>query len=327
MPQKRKRTWSVEDSRAHGRIKRQAEARKLREAFKLERVRTLVEQGLTKDHLDKRRDRYYCMEEHPGRFCGQCNPRGDEEDNEGLSDEEAEMSDSWSDGTASDDDNQSLTYSELWYNEEQRDKVVKYIKDKIQAVDSATTRLKRLVDDPQAEEPPVGGLKGEWTLYNLDVCPKRYEPTGEYFRLTVSEAAVKGELVNPDRIRNPPYETFIEWLIKDDGGDILPFPLPTHASLEPIPIRLMTGASDRVSGEIVFLRNDCLWFRVPRSIVYPSEPCRFETTFPLIEFAGVRQTEADIEEMRGKREKTAQEWKRANSPKRFIAASLCGWEY
>lgn len=105
MPQKRKRAWLVEDSRAHGRIKKQAEARKQREAYKLERTRALVEQGLTKYQLDERRDRYYCMKEHPARFCGQCNPRADVEDNEGLSDEEAGMSDSWSDGTASDDYN------------------------------------------------------------------------------------------------------------------------------------------------------------------------------------------------------------------------------
>ena len=76
------------------------------------------------------------------------------------------------------DDNQSLTYSEIWYNEE-KDKVVKYIKGKIEAVDSATKRLKTLVDDQQAGIPPIGGLRGEWTLYNLDVCPKRYEPTGK----------------------------------------------------------------------------------------------------------------------------------------------------
>ncbi|KIW36214.1 uncharacterized protein PV06_11508 [Exophiala oligosperma] len=135
MPQKRKRAWLVEDSRAHGRIKKQAEARKQREAYKLERTRALVEQGLTKYQLDERRDRYYCMKEHPARFCGQCNPRADVEDNEGLSDEEAGMSDSWSD--------------------DERDKVVKYIKGKIQAVDSAATRLKMFFDDPQAEKPPA----------------------------------------------------------------------------------------------------------------------------------------------------------------------------
>jgi len=234
-------------------MKKRAEARRRREDYKLERVRALIEQGFTKDHLDERRDRYYCMKEHPGRLCSQCNPRANEEDDEDLSDEEAEISDSWSDEEAVDDEDESLTYSEIWYTEEEKDQVVKYIKDKIEAVDAATARLKTLVHDQQAGKPAIGGLRGEWTLYNLDVCPKRYEPTGEYYRLTVSEAVVKGELVNQDRIRHPPHETFIEWLIKDAGGDIIPFPFPTHASLEPVPIRLMTTASDDVPAEIVFL--------------------------------------------------------------------------
>lgn len=51
----------------------------------------------------------------------------------------------------------------------------------------------------------------------------------------------------------------MEWLIKDDGGDILPFPLLTYASLELIPIRLLIAASDDVPAEIVFLGNNCLW--------------------------------------------------------------------
>jgi len=183
------------------------------------------------------------MKEHPGRFCSQCNPKAEEDNDEGLSDEDAEMSDSWSDSTASSFDDRSLTYSEIWYMEEEKNKVTKYIKGKIEAVGEATTRLKTLVADQHAGKPPIGGLRGEWTLYNLDVCPKRYEPTGEYYRLTVSEAA---------------------------------FPFPSHASLEPVSIRLMTTRSDDVPAEIVFLGNDCLWLRVPRAIVYPnqtSQPC------------------------------------------------------
>ncbi|KAF1811329.1 hypothetical protein P152DRAFT_69920 [Eremomyces bilateralis CBS 781.70] len=326
MPQKHKRSWSVEGSRVQGCIKKRAVAKRRREDYKLERVRALIEEGITKHDLDERRARYYCMKEHPGRFCSQCNPRADEEDSEGLSDEEAEMSDSWSDGPVSDDD-QSLTYSEIWGNEEEKDTVVKYIKGKIKAVDTAATRLKTLVDDQQAGKPLIGGLRGKWTLYNLDVCPKRYEPTGEYHRLTVSEAAVKGELVNQDRVRHPPYEIFMEWLIKDAAGDIIPFPFPTHASLEPVPIQLMTRVSDDVPAEIVFLGDDCLWLRVPRSTVYPKEASRLGTSSPMIEFAGVRQTEADIEEIKRRHEKMAQEWERANSPETSIAASLCGWDY
>lgn len=321
MAQKRGRSWSDQGSRERQRrVEERASVKEQRESYKIERIRRLVEQGFTEDDLDDRRERYYCMKEHPGRFCRLCNPRADGDDNEGLSDEEAEISSSWSDGSASSDGDSSLTYSEIWRTEGEERRVVQYMEDKIKVVESITTQLKAVVNDQPTEKPPIGGLKGEWTLYNLDVCPKQYEPHGEYYRLIVSEAAIKGELLGHD-IRSWPHKTFIEWSIKDNDGDIMPFTLPTHASLEPVPIKLMISTDD-VPAEIVFLGNDCLWIRVPESIVYPNKNNSQPQSSQTIEFAGIRTTEADIERNRQRR---LEETRKAHSPRAPIAASMCRW--
>ena len=128
----------------------------------------------------------------------------------------------------------------------------------IETVERATARLEAL-DEQQAEKPPIGGLRGEWDLYSLDVCPETLQPSGEYYRLTVSDAAVTGgELLDG---------WFIEWMIKDTGGDVIPFSFPTHASFEPVPIRLTLSPSDEIPAEIIFLGNNRLWLRVPERIV------------------------------------------------------------
>ena len=121
----------------------------------------MVAEGLTKCDLDERRERYLCMKRHPGRYCRDCNPRannidlnkasntenekckekpsvseneesGDEDEDEdaevALSDESADISDCWSDGSdESDGSNESggvwarlPTYNEIWYEEEDR---------------------------------------------------------------------------------------------------------------------------------------------------------------------------------------------------------------
>ena len=244
------------------------------------------------------------MEEHPGRLGSQRNPRANEESDEGFSDEDIGMSET------------SSEFRER-REEEEQEEVTRYITDMIEVVNTATTRLRTLVDDEQSKR-PIGGLRGRWELYNLEVCPKTFEPTGEYFRLIVSKEAAEGQLPVRDRRRYSPFESFIQWSIKEEDGGIVPFRFPTKASLEPVPIRLSTGASDDVPAEIIFLGNDCLWFRVPRSIVYPDESGRGRRSLSMIEFAGIRETEADIEERKRKRNRP--------SPRNSFAASLCGWE-
>ena len=116
MGQKRRRSWTGGDSEGQKRFKNRAALKKEREEYMIGRIRELIEQGLTRTDWDERRERHECMKEHPERFCCLCNPRADgdddEDDGEGLSDEEADMSDSWRDGSASDGEN-SPTYSAI----------------------------------------------------------------------------------------------------------------------------------------------------------------------------------------------------------------------
>jgi hypothetical protein len=363
----------VEEPRWHrGSFEQRVRDRKERELYKLARIRELLEQGLTKDDLDERRERYLCMKEHPGRFCSQCNPRAeedegfsDEEDDEslsdeedeegpndreddgspndakdqrglsdekncrgpsnekdhgGLSDEEAELDASWSDGTCSSGGNRSPTYSELWYREEEKIEATKYIKDRIAVVDAAAAQLKALLDTQVSAKPPISGLKGKWDLYNLDVCPKRQEPTGEYYRLIVSKEGAEGQLPSRDSMTKEPYKTFIQWLIKDSGGDIVPFQFPAHASLQAVPIQLIIWTARDVPAEIMFLGNDCLRLRVPRSIVYLKEYEQDGHSAQMVEFAGIRETEADIAKWKKLREE--ERARRHSSPSDTIAASF-----
>ena len=372
MSHKRKRAWTVEQPSGQMRsFEQHTWARKEREQYKRARIRELLEQDLTKDDLDERRERYYCMKEHPGRFCSECNPRAEEdeegssdekdeegpsdEDDEGpsdeeddggpidakdheglsnekgrrglnnetdhrdLSDEEAEIDDSWSDGTSSSGGGRSPTYSELWDEEEEKLEVTKYIKDKIAIVEAAAARLEALLDSQVSAKPPIGGLKGQWDLYNLDVCPKCHGPTDEYYRFFVPKESAEGQLPSRESMTHEPYKTFIEWSIKNSDGDIVPFQFPAHASTEAVPIQLMRGASHEVPAEIVFLGRDCLRLRVPRSIVYPKESDQIGDSAQMIEFAGIRETEADIAKRKKEREERVQ---RNSSPRESWGASF-----
>ncbi|KAF2463816.1 uncharacterized protein BDR25DRAFT_307583 [Lindgomyces ingoldianus] len=307
-----KRVWSVKQpSSQAGSYKQRQEARKQRKKYKLERIK-----GFTKDDLDHRRDIYYCMKDHPGRYCRECNPRaedGDEEGTEDYSDEKAELSESWSDGTESSDGGRSATYSELLDEREEVAEATKYIEDKVAVVDAVAANLQAAIDNSKPVAIPVGDLQGEWTLYNSDICPKTLGPTCEYYRLWVSPSATEGNLLDRRQLPQEASEPFIDWMIKETGGDIKPFLLPQYVSRERIPILLVRHGEDDVPADITFLGDDCLRLRVPRSIIFPAEFRRTVGHELMIEFAGIRWTEADLA-VRKARLEDGERQRRARSP-------------
>ena len=165
---------------------------------------------------------------------------------------------------------------------------------RIERVDKIANRLKAL-DAETLEKTPIGGLRGWWRLYSLDFHPGSLEEGSFHSRLDFTDAAVEGRLPKREQMIKPPYDQFIEWAIADQQGDIARFKLPSHPSLEPIPIGLMVGKDEDVPAEIVFLGSDCLRFRAPRSAIFPKDS---GAPGAMIEFAGLRRTEAEIERER-----------------------------
>ena len=111
-----------------------------------------------------------------------------------------------------------------------------------------------------------------------------------------------------------PFDSYIDLAIGNINGDITPFTLPSHPSLKAIPIGLMIEQDEDVPAEIVFLGSDCLRFRAPRSTLLPENP---KTPNSTIEFAGLRETEAEIEKI--ERERAARRARgRSSSPHRYI---------
>jgi hypothetical protein len=112
-------------------------------------------------------------------------------------------------------------------------------------------------------------------------------------------------------------------MIKDTGGDIKPFLLPQQASLECIPILVIGHGEDDVPADIAFLGDNYLLLRVPRSIIFPAESrgtVRYEL---MIEFAGIRWTEADTAARKARQE---DDKRRARSPGTpSIGAQLGGY--
>ncbi len=252
-----------------------------------------MRQGFTKHDFEEKLEFYYCMKEHPGRFCSYCNPRAEQEgNNRGLSDEEAELSESWTDGSSFSGANRSPTYSEVWMEEEEKLEAIKNIEHNISLVDAAAAHLEMAIDNRASAKPPVGDLRGQWNLYNLEVCPKKIYPTDEYYRMFITHYIwLEGKT---ERVRYSSIEEFIEWDIKHASGAISPFQLPVHASLEPIPITLRVGPGEDLHGDIIFLGENCLRLRIPRSLVE-----------------------------RLRRRKRAE--KKASSPRESVAGWMMGW--
>jgi hypothetical protein len=80
---------------------------------------------------------------------------------EGYSDEEAKLSDSWSDSTESSAGGHSATYSELLDKMEAVAEPTKHIEDKIAAVDTVAINLQAAIDKSKLAAIPVGDLQGE----------------------------------------------------------------------------------------------------------------------------------------------------------------------
>jgi hypothetical protein len=102
-------------------------------------------------------------------------------------------------------------------------------------------------------------------------------------------------------------------MIKETGGDIQPFPLPQYASRERIPILLIRHGEDDVPADITFLGDDCLRLRVPRFIIFPAESRCTVGHEQMIEFAGLRWTEADAAARKARLEDEKRQ-RRARSP-------------
>ena len=258
------------------------------------------------------------------RYCSACNPhpneasidepkgkkgnddngeeddrQDDENSNHAESDgdttyEEADLSEPWSDGSYSSGGGHSPSYSEIFTEEEEERKLIDLWKEEIAKVDAVTNRLKKL-DIEILKGSSIGGLRGMWDLYNMEVRPISPDGAGFCCRLDITKDAVEGRLPSLERMTNSPFDQFIEWAILDEQGDITPFQLPSHPSLEAIPITLMVGLVHDVPAEIVFLGGDCLLFRIPRSTIFPEESRRTGSIDKMIEFAGLRETEADCE--------------------------------
>ena len=102
----------------------------------------------------------------------------------------------------------------------------------------------------------------------------------------------KGVYPNRERMMKPPFDhQFIEWTIGDEQGDIVPFRLPSHPSLEAVSVSLMMWRGEDVPAEIVFLGSDCLQFRALRSVLFSKEPGK---PGEMMVFAGLRRTETEI---------------------------------
>ena len=271
----------------------------------------MIDEGITKEDWE-------CMQEHPGKYCNECNPRtkhvevgkqprakhetensDSEDEDEASKDEESEdneegyvtadLSEPWSNSSET-SDWATPTYEQIFDEKQAEAAVIEYWSFRIARVDAVVNRLEAL--DPETlSDTPIGGLRGKWYLYSLDHRPSRLDQASFYNRLEVSDDAVEGRIPSRERMTKSPYVSFIEWAIGDKHGVIAPFQLPSRPSLEAISIGLMRGGKEDAPAEIVFLGSDCLLFRAPRSILFPVQPGRAD---PMIEFAGLRRTEAEI---------------------------------
>lgn len=349
VPEKQSLAKQLSFQRAEDKRRKEAraKAREERDSYKRRRVRDLIDAGSTKAEFKERRDKYECMKNHPGRYCSSCHPRRDDplldeerekEDYDGpyyLSDEKAELSESWSDNPNRDwTRSPSLTYSDLWADEEEKDEVTESIKRNIQRVDAAHSALKASLERDPSRTVKIGGLLGRWDLYNLEVCPKTSAQTNERYRLEFSKAAANHQVPSQDRSRVWGNSSFISWTFGMVTGNTVPFQIPKRiASLAPIPIVLFRAGKRHnidIHAEIAFLGKSCLRLRVPRSVVYPNEIQSSNDSEPMIEFAGLRWTEQDEQRVRQAEEKAnlkRQKEPSPRSPKWYDLDNGCPSEY
>ena len=321
MSKKHKRTWSIAELNSWAPKRQRKSTLQEREECKRDRVQRMIDEGITKEDWE-------CMQDHPGKYCNDCNPRikytavaeqlkikewlensnsdeadEDSEDIENDDDEEgyvmADLSEPWSDTSSEHwtdyfySPTPSLTCSQIFDEKAREAAVVEHWNFSIERVDKVADRLEAL-DYETLKDAPIGGLRGRWYLYSLDHQPYSLDEASFYSRLDFTDDAVEGRLPSRERMTKSPFDSYIDLAIGNINGDITPFTLPSHPSLKAIPIGLMIGQDEDVPAEIVFLGSDCLRFRAPRSTLFPKNP---GTPGSTIEFAGLRETEAEIEKI------------------------------
>ena len=178
-------------------------------------------------------------------------------------------------------DHPSPTYTDLWRQEFKEREVIKYLKANIAFVDAAASELQALMNNRQPLKIPTGSLRGDWDLYNLDICEKIIFSC-ECYRLTIFGSTLDGE---PDWENTQDQTFFMLWAIKNAGGSIIPFQLPVNASLDPIPI-LLDEKSTAIPAAITLLGKDYLRLRVPRSVIFANEAEAVGNPAEMLEFAG-----------------------------------------
>lgn len=148
----------------------------LRNAYKIERLQEAIKAGVTKDAIAERQQWANCVNIRfqPGKYCSQCNPCG-------YSDEEADISNTWSDGE------ESFNYSVLWEGAEHAVAETKRLQQKVAIVDHAAARIvKRQRKGKRAKR--VGNLTGTWDLYNVEEYPvSRDWYESEWYRIRITE--------------------------------------------------------------------------------------------------------------------------------------------
>ena len=147
-------------------------------------------------------------------------------------------------------------------------------------------------------------------------------------RLEITDEAVTGELLGKGRsffrTGEVPLEAFMQWTFMDEYCGIVPFKLPTCASLKAIPAILnhtvegvARGGLD-VKCEIIFLGDNFLRLRVP-AVSSIGSPFNGRSD-GMIEFGGARR---DLGKIQAWSDRSAT----PPSPRDSMAMRMNGWSY
>ena len=101
MPQSHKRKWSIAEPVLRPLDRYQKRARQERVEYMRERVQRMIDGGITKEAWE-------CMQEHPGKYCIDCNPRkkGVDIEKQEMVEQRTEDSDSEEDQDSEDEESE-----------------------------------------------------------------------------------------------------------------------------------------------------------------------------------------------------------------------------
>ena len=209
-----------------------------------------------------------CKKSHPGGYCQECalgeaKKGANHEYDDGDENDSSERSSS-----AEENDSMGNDWDEI-EDEVDMDDLFKNVNAKLDAAaakieESTAKKLGRI---------PIGLLSGRWDLWHLD--EQRFKDHDRYgmLRLEITDEAVTGELLGKGRsffrTGEVPLEAFMQWTFMDEYCGIVPFKLPTCASLKAIPAILNYAVEGVARGgldvkcEIIFLGDNLLRLRVP----------------------------------------------------------------